>query len=388
MIDGRVRVNLPRRMICALTPCLCVLAARPIAAQAIRARVIDSVRRTPIVGALVELQPGDGGTMLRMFTSPSGAFVFTTVASQRYRLRIAAIGYARHPLIDVAASTDVVKLSDVILTPIAVTLPELHAMTGKRACGKSEVTPETFGGLLDGAQTALQVMHATMDSRQVAFEVQLIHTITMRKVRDSSMSADTSGASVHEWPVRSLSLDSLRLVGFARNGTPAEGGGQFFYGPDLEVLFSDWFLESHCFTLDKKRSRDDTVFIRFDPARKSKLVDVGGELVLNRRTLTLERLTYAHRNLPDGIPDGAAGGIMRFRLLSEGLWVPADWAIWAPIVRTTRVVSRPTTIYVRGPGGRTIAQTAPPQPPAQLIRVVGRDERRGRLIRVLSAPGP
>jgi hypothetical protein len=176
-------------------------------------------------------------------------------------------------------------------------------------------------------------------------------------------------------------------VGFARNGTAAEGGGKFFYGPDLEVLFSDWFLASHCFTLDKKRSRDDTVFIRFDPAGKSKLVDVGGELVLNRTTLTLERLTYSHRNLPDGIPDGAAGGTMRFTLLTEGLWVPADWAIWAPIVRASRIISRPTTIYVMGRGGRSIAQTAPPQPPAELIQVVGRDERTGHLTRILSRPG-
>lgn len=370
-----------------LVPFVALLIAGPIAAQGVRGEVIDTVRHTPIVGALVELRSADGGTALQMFTSASGAFVFSTTPSQHYRLRVAAIGYARHPLIDVAASADVIRLTDVVLTPIAVTLPELHAMAGKRACGKSEVTPETFGGLLDGAQTALQVMHATMDSRQMAFEVQLIHTITMRKVRDSSTSADTSRASVHEWPVRSLSLDSLRLVGFARNGTPAEGGGQFFYGPDLEVLFSDWFLEGHCFTLDKKRSRNDTVVIRFDPAGKSQLVDVRGELVLDRTTLTLERLTYAHRNLPAGIPDGAAGGTMRFRLISDGLWVPSDWAIWAPIVRAARVISRPTTIYVMGRGGRTVAQMAPPQPQAPVIQVVGRDERRGRLTRVLSAPG-
>jgi hypothetical protein len=377
-----------RRLIaCTLAPFVSLLAAAPIAAQAVRGQVIDSVRRTPIVGALVELRPADGGTAVQMFTSPSGAFVFATSGLQHYRLRIAAIGYGRHPLVDVAASADVIRLADVVLTPIAVTLPELRAMAGKRACGKSEVTPETFGGLLDGAQTALQVMHATMDSRQMAFEVQLIHTITMRKARDSSMSADTSRASVHEWPVRSLSLDSLRLVGFARNGTPAEGGGQFFYGPDLEVLFSDWFLEAHCFTLDKKRSRNDTVVIRFDPSGKSKLVDVGGEMVLNRGTLTLERLTYEHRNLPDGIPDGAAGGTMRFRLLSQGLWVPSDWAIWAPIVRASRIISRPTTIYRMGPGGRTVAQMAPPQPPTEHLQVVGRDERRGRLTRVLSGPG-
>jgi hypothetical protein len=370
-----------------LAPFLCLLAARAVAAQAIRGRVIDSVRQTPIAGALVELRAPEGAVVMQMFTSASGGFGFVTAASPRYQLRIAAIGYARHPLIDAPASADGVNLADIVLTPIAVSLPELHAMAGRRACGKSEVTPETFGGLLDGAQTALQVMHATMQSRQVAFEVQLVHTITVRRVRDSSMSADTSRASVHEWPVRSLASDSLQLVGFARDGTPAEGGGEIFYGPDLEVLFSDWFLESHCFTLDKKRSRDDTLVIRFDPARKSKLVDVSGELVLDRTTFTLQRMTYAHRNLPNGIPDGTAGGAMHFRQLSAGFWVPSDWSIWAPIVRASRVISRPTTIYVQGRGGQTFAQQQPPQPPTLLIQVVGRDEKSGRLTRVLPAPG-
>ena len=345
------------------------------------------MRRAPIAGALVELRAAEGGAAVQMFTSPSGAFVFTASASQHYRLRVAAIGYARHPIVDVAASTDVVKLPDIVLTPIAVTLPELHAMAGRRACGRSEVTPETFGGLLDGAQTALQVMHATMDSRQVAFEVQLIHTITMHKARDSSMSADTSRASVHEWPVRSLSLDSLQLVGFARNGTAAEGGGQFFDGPDLEVLFSDWFLESHCFTLDKKRSRDDTVFIRFDPAGKSKLVDVGGELVLEpddadtratdvRPPKSSRRHSGRCRRRHDAIPAPLGRPLGAGRLVDLG-------------PDRQGVASRQSAHddLRAGPGRPHYRADDSAQPPTQLFQVVGRDERRGRLTRVLSAPG-
>jgi hypothetical protein len=370
----------------AATLLLCLLAAMPLRAQAVRGRVVDGIQHTPIAGALVELHDADG-VVLQMFTSASGGFVFAVTPSRRYQVRVAAIGYARHTMIDVPAATETVSVSDIVLTPIAVSLPELHAMAGKRACGKSEITPETFGGLLDGAQTALQVMHATLQSSQVAFEVQLIHTITTRRARDSSMSADTNSASVHQWPVRSLSADSLQLVGFARNGTPAEGGGEFFYGPDLEVLFSDWFLESHCFTLDKKLTRGDTVVIRFDPAGKSKHVDVSGQLVLDRSTLTLQRLTYAHRYLPEGIPEGAAGGAMRFAQLSAGFWVPADWSIWAPIIRATRVISRPMPIYMQGRGGRPVMVTPSSPLPMPLIQIVGRDERSGRLTRVVPNPG-
>ena len=111
--------------------------------------------------------------------------------------------------------------------------------------------------------------------------------------------------------------------------------------PDMQVMFSDWFLDTHCFTIDKKLSVGDTVVIRFDPARKSKHVDVSGDMVLDRTTLTLRRFSYALRNIPDGVPDRAAGGDMQFAELSAGLWVPTDWAIWAPITKVQRMISRP-----------------------------------------------
>jgi len=214
-----------------------------------------------------------------------------------------------------------------------------------------------------------------------------VHTITVKTAKDSSRSSDTAKSSLRSWPVRSLSLDSLRAVGFQRPGTEAEGFGHHYYGPDMEVLFSDWFLDNHCFALDKDRSKGDTVFIKFDPAGKQKLVDLSGELVLDRASLTMRRLTYTHRNLPDGLPDRSAGGEMRFAEKSEGLWVPVEWAIWAPVTRAQRQISRPTVI-VMAPGQRT-GRGAVMSEPSQslLIQVVGRDESRGRLTRIVPVGG-
>ncbi|MES1259120.1 MAG: hypothetical protein ABUL71_00900, partial [Gemmatimonadota bacterium] len=260
----------------------------------------------------------------------------------------------------------------------------ITAMGGKRACGKSEVSPETFGGLLESARTSLEVMDATLRSAQVAFEMQQVHTITVRKSStDSSVSADTAAGTLHQWPVRSLSLDSLKVFGY-RLKDPEEGSGYHYYGPDMALLTSDWFLDTHCFTMDKDRSKGDTVVIRFDPVGHPKNVDVSGALILDRTSLTMRRLTYELRDLPDGLPDRSAGGIMQFAEKSPGLWVPIEWAIWAPITKAARTISRPV-LMPSAPGqrgGRGAAMSSAPSA-SVLVQVVGREEQRGRLVRIV-----
>lgn len=376
------------------------LGAQATDAPVIQGRVIDAVNRTPIAGALAELQDGQGALVRQTFTSPSGAFRFVVPAGQHYQLRIAAIGFARHAPVDVAVGTGPAVVPDILLTAIAVSLPDLRAMSSRRACGKSQLNPETFGGLLESAQTSLEMMDATLKSAQLGFQTTIIHSLTVRHAQDSTVSADTSAADLHAWPVRALSVDSLKVFGFRRAKTPEEGSGYFYYGPDMQVLFSDWFLDGHCFSLDKDRSTGDTVIIRFDPAGHPKNTDVSGELVLDRATLTVRRLDFELRNLPDGLPDRSAGGEIRFAERAEGLWVPVAWSIWAPITKSQRLLYRPTFVTspsrpgsgVRGTGNRGAGAASPPagvpgSAPPPLVQVVGRDEVRGSLVRIVPLGG-
>lgn len=358
---------------------------RVLGAQSVRSRLLDGTTHQPVSGALAELRNSRGEAVAQTFSSPSGGFLLIAPAGTSYQLHVAAIGYARHATISVTIGAEPLVLPDVVLTPVAVSLPELRAMAGKRACGKSELNPETFGGLLESARTSLQVMDATLRSAQLGFETQTIHSLTLRKAfNDSSVSADTVAGVLHEWPVRSLSIDSLQRLGFERPKTPAEGSGRHYYGPDMEVLVSDWFLDSHCFTLDRNRSTGDSVVIKFDPAGHPAHTDVSGTLVLDRTTLTMRRMTYALRNLPDGLPDRSAGGEMRFAEKGTGLWVPVEWAIWAPVTKMVRLLARPSFVGT-APGQRGVRQTlsSPAPDPQPLVQVIGRDENRGRVTRVV-----
>jgi len=235
-----------------------------------------------------------------------------------------------------------------------------------------------------------------MKSAQLGFQMEIVHRIAVKgSGKDSTVSADTTAGTIHEWPVRSLSIDSLQMLGFQRPKTEAEGFGHHYYGPDMTVLVSDWFLDTHCFALDKDRSKGDTVVIKFDPIGHPKYVDVSGTLVLDRATLTMRKLTYELRDLPDGVPDRAAGGEMHFAEKSEGLWVPIDWAIWAPTTKAARSILRPVFIgsapgqrggSMTRPGGSVSSGSTAPAPPP-LIQVVGRDEMRGRLTRIVPMGG-
>ena len=359
-------------------------------AQTIRGRLVDSVNRAPVPSALAELRDLQGTLVTQTFTSPSGTFVFVAQANTKYQVRIAAIGFAKHAPLNVTVGADPVVLPDIALTAVVVTLPELHALAGKRACGSSQLNAETFGGLLESAHTSLQMMDATLRSAQLGFEIQTIRRIAVKTAKDSSISADTISGTLHTWPIGALSIDSLKALGFQRPKTMDEGSGRHYYGPDMQVLFSDWFLDSHCFTLDKDRSKGDTVVIKFDPAGKPKNVDISGEMILDRTSLTMRRLTYEHRNIPDGVPDRSAGGEMKFAEKSEGLWLPVEWAIWAPMTEAHRQISRPTTIVMapgqRGASARGIV-SGPVSAPPPLIQIVGRGRGRGRLLRVVPLGG-
>jgi len=299
--------------------------------QSIRGRVTDPAQR-PLTGALVELRDLSGHSLKIVITSPTGAFQIDAPAAGRYLLRFAAIGFQPKPPAPYDIPADGVHLPDVVLRPMALRLPDLVSL-GHKFCGKTGIADETFDRILESAHSALQIMEATVSNRQIAFQVGVIHTRTVFGGYNNVSVADTVIQPLSRWPVQSIDPDTLRLVGFGRTLTPGDENTREYYGPDARVLFSDWFLDSHCFTVDKpkKNQFSDSLHLRFAPAKKGKLVDIVGELVLDAHNLALLQMSFTLRNLPGWMPDEAAGGQMEFAPLPSGLWMTKSWTIWAPI---------------------------------------------------------
>jgi hypothetical protein len=299
--------------------------------QSIRGRVVDPAR-LPLVGALVELRGVAGNSLQTVLTSPSGAFQLAAPGPGRYFYRVAAIGYQPRSLAAVNVPDTDVALGDIVLERMVLRLPDLVAAGRGRFCGKSGMSDDVFGRLLESAHTALQIIQATIESGQVRFQVAVVNTRTVFGAVNNFEVADTVIQPLTKWPVESIDPDTLRIVGFSRDIEPGNEGTRWYYGPDPRVLFSEWFLESHCFTLDKpdRKRVTDTLHLRFSPARKSALVDIGGELVLDAHDLSLLQFSFEMKNLPKWMAEDAAGGDMQFARLNSGLWITKTWGLWAP----------------------------------------------------------
>jgi hypothetical protein len=312
---------------------MAAIAALPcaLASQTIRGRVLDQ-GRSPLIGALVELRDLAGHPLQTTLTSPSGVFQLVVPLPGRYFYRVAAIGFQPRALAGVNVPDTGIVVGDIVLDRMVVRLPDLVAAGRGRYCGKSGLADDVFSRLLESAHTALQIIQTTIETGQVRFQVAVVNTRTVYGAINNFEIADTTVQPLTKWPVESIDPDTLRVVGFSRDLEPDNENTRWYYGPDPRVLFSDWFLDSHCFTLDKpdRRRATDTLHLRFAPARKSVLVDVGGELVLDAHDLALLQFSFEMKNLPKWMPEDAAGGDMQFTRLSSGLWITKNWAMWAP----------------------------------------------------------
>ena len=146
----------------------------------------------------------------------------------------------------------------------------------------------------------------------------------------------TAGVSrLASWPIESAHPDSLRAWGFVRQPPETERvttaqteRGPIYYGPDVRVLFSDWFLETHCFRVEEEEG--DMLEVRFSPERRRDRVEIDGRLILDRSSMELRRLEFEYVGLPRWVPKEKAGGFVELRRLREGAWIPRAWALRAP----------------------------------------------------------
>lgn len=301
-------------------------------AQLVRGRVLES-GGNPIPRAIVELRRPTGEVVNRTVSGATGSFALNAPSAGRYSLRVAAIGYSPNPAPPFEVPAEGITYGDVRLARVAVTLADLEVLETAR-CGSLHAGSEAMSRLLDGARTSLEVMNSSISSAGNGFRVQMVHRRAMATSRDSTTSADTTASAVLRWPIEAIDPDSIRKVGFRVRAMFDVGEGHYWFGPDVRVLFANWFLESHCFRVAPRAADTAAIVVEFSPTERSSKVDIAGTLELDPATLALRRLTFEHRNLPRPLRNGVAGGEVQFVELPGGLWLPMTWRLYAPILES------------------------------------------------------
>jgi hypothetical protein len=312
---------------------LVCLGAVPAAAQTVQGRVVELPDEAPVAGALIALVDSAGGEVARGATSPSGGFVLSAAGAGRFHILIRRIGQYpwRSPAFALAMGATYPVTFRVDARPYE--LPTLTVEARRTRCGARPGTSDALGALLDAAEIALQLARRTADERRLAFS-----TATYLKALGPDLrvldSVSTGVTRLARWPIESADPDSLRAWGFVRQspaGKRATGAeqeqGPTYYGPDARVLFSDWFLATHCFEVREDAGLLD---LRFAPEHRRDQAAIEGRLLIDRGSMELRRLEFEYVGLPRWVPKGKAGGFVELRRLREGAWVPRTWQLRAP----------------------------------------------------------
>ena len=310
-------------------------------AQQVRGRVVTAADSTPVAHALLLLLDEHGTERSRSSTSASGGFDLYAPTAGRFRVRVQRIGQHgwEAPPVNLAAGTTLTLTLQVPDIPFE--LPPIEVVNRRPRCGVTLGDGSIGAAMLEAAQTALGVAEAEASSGRRTYAAESYR----RTVPDLGPAIDSTmtGTQLTGWPVESADPDSLRIHGFVHGHWPPPNAvnagpvaGPTYFAPDARVMFSDWFLKTHCIAVDtistRERRPHKALVGRFEPVRGTRDVTaLRGQLVFDRSTLGLRLLTFEFVARPRWAPRGSAGGQLRFARLPDGAWVPASWQLRVPL---------------------------------------------------------
>ncbi|HET7023893.1 MAG TPA: carboxypeptidase-like regulatory domain-containing protein [Gemmatimonadales bacterium] len=297
-------------------------------AQVIRGR-LSSELEGPTAGAIVELLDAGGAELGRTLSAASGRYGFVAPAAGSYRLKVLRIGYPVWVSDTVSVGAAEVREFSPQLPARRVVLAsiEVHA---RNQCSVHPKEGELTAQLLEEGRKAVSAAEAAYQGHDYRYRVRRYRRDFDR---DLVVVLDTTFAETENdiWPVQSLPVADLERGGFIQDTDPF--GAPTWYGPDAQVIFSDFFLGDHCFAIGKPEPSDSgLVRLEFRVVKGHELPDLNGTLWIDPKTLDLDHLDFTYTRRPDWVPrDAVVGGRLDFLRLPTGLWIIRRWALRVPI---------------------------------------------------------
>jgi len=338
---------------------LAVLAGLPISLAAQQGQLLTGYLREegtgqPVQGAFVAVLDAEERRVAGALTLPDGRFLIRVPVPGVYRLRPERIGFSSVLSDPVRIDPGQTVRLDLVAPAQAIELGGIE-VDGTVRCDLGEAGQATMQ-LWEEARKALSVARWTEQAERFEYELESWERTLDPRGRQIMAERKRRSTHIGRHAYRAIDPEQLEADGYVA-GDLAKGFQ--YFAPDAEVLLSDSFLRTHCFTA----VRDDERFgLRFEPAPGRRVPDVSGTLWMAERSTRLERLNYRYVNLPDlaeaGIED-RSGGEVRFEALPSGEWIVRWWEIRMPVlVRGMGIGAQPRprlqVAEVRTQGGEVV----------------------------------
>lgn len=335
-----------------------VLEGRLAAAQALTGRVLDTLGRRPVAGAVITGMDSLGATVGRVLSNERGVFVLSPtrpIATIRViRIGFTPVSSSLANLLARAAATTRDSTVIVILDRIPTQL-DATQIVGASSCSDNRGAAAALA-LWEQARAALT---ATVVARETnvatAVSMRFTRTISARDDRVLSQTVQQrEGMTTQPFKARTDPAE-FAVVGYMQ---PNADGSRVFSGPDADVLLDPTFATTHCFSVVRERAANGAkqIGLAFRPADGQRVpVDVDGHLWFSLTPLALDAVEFTYTGLPETVDTIRAGGQLQFRNVPNGVSFIENWFIRVPI--TFEVDSHNGAALDRGTGGRIATAT-------------------------------
>lgn len=321
---------------------------RSLISQVVRGQVTNRTSGLPVGGGFVVLLDSTGVETARALSDAQGRFVLSAPAAGTYRLQSKRIGFRPSVSAPIALEAHQTREYSFEVEAVPLALPGL-VVTGRPRCGAIEgpMVAELWEEIREALAAVSWTSRQPYRYEKALYEREL--DLFGRLVRREWT---RRRAGFFETPFRSAPPQRLVQDGYV----VPEGNTRVFYGPDVDVVRSASFIQTHCFGVVAGAGRDTAlVGLAFEPVRGRALPDVSGTLWVDRPTAELRRLEFRYVNLPAELQQATLRGEVEFLALPSGGWIVRDWWIRTPLRgaqlfddRTVRLIGMQQT------GGRVL----------------------------------
>ena len=321
-----------RRFLVALT--FLALAPRPSVAQLIHGTVRERGGGQPVTGAMVRLMDAYLAWTGELFlTASDGRYSLKVPGPGDYFLTVERIGFGSTRVGPLDLTRVQTLPFDVEVEAAPVRLEGLQVSAERRRCDLGDDPMGETQTLWGEVRKALDAARWT--EKEAGLRIQ---------VQRRTLELDPSGRHLtgeQRWTVTSFAGNSVRTLPPAElieDGYVQERSDfVYYYGPDADVLLSDEFLDTHCFTVvEGPEERPGLVGLAFEPMNGRDLPDIDGVMWVDRATARLERVEFYYTGLGRRPGVEQARGEVLFEELSDGRWIVRDWSIRAPLMGLAR----------------------------------------------------